>query len=96
MSIAVGDEGGFAPNVPNHEAAIQMILDAISAAGYTAGEQIDRHRPEKLFISGEYGLRILRRTEWKGFSFRKSECQSDLWMRREFFCVITSFKNELK
>jgi len=40
MSVAVGDEGGFAPNVPNHEAAIQMILDAISAAGYTAGEQI--------------------------------------------------------
>jgi enolase len=40
MSIAVGDEGGFAPNVPGHEAAIQMILDAIAAAGYTAGEQI--------------------------------------------------------
>jgi len=40
MSVAVGDEGGCAPNVPNHEAAIQMILDAISAAGYTAGEQI--------------------------------------------------------
>jgi len=40
MSVAVGDEGGFAPNVPGHEAAIQMILDAISAAGYTAGEQI--------------------------------------------------------
>ncbi|MEY4076397.1 MAG: Enolase [Pseudomonadota bacterium] len=40
MSVAVGDEGGFAPNVPSHEAAIQMILDAISAAGYTAGEQI--------------------------------------------------------
>ena len=40
MSVAVGDEGGFAPNVPNHEAAIQMILEAISAAGYVAGEQI--------------------------------------------------------
>jgi enolase len=40
MSIAVGDEGGFAPNVANHEAAIQMILEAISNAGYTAGEQI--------------------------------------------------------
>jgi enolase len=40
MSVAVGDEGGFAPNVPGHEAAIQMILDAISAAGYTlTGEQ---------------------------------------------------------
>jgi len=36
----VGDEGGFAPNVPGHEAAIQMILDAIDKAGFTAGEQI--------------------------------------------------------
>ncbi|HSW16083.1 MAG TPA: phosphopyruvate hydratase [Ramlibacter sp.] len=40
MSIAVGDEGGFAPNVANHEAAIQMILQAIEAAGYRPGEQI--------------------------------------------------------
>jgi len=40
MSTAVGDEGGFAPNVENHEAAIQMILQAIEAAGYTAGSQI--------------------------------------------------------
>jgi enolase len=40
MSIAVGDEGGFAPNVANHEAAIQMILEAIDKAGYRAGEQI--------------------------------------------------------
>jgi len=40
MSTAVGDEGGFAPSVPNHEAAIQLILDAIDKAGYTAGEQI--------------------------------------------------------
>jgi enolase len=36
----VGDEGGFAPNVPNHEAAIQMILEAIDKAGYVPGEQI--------------------------------------------------------
>jgi len=40
MSIAVGDEGGFAPNVENHEAAIQMILQAIEAAGFRPGEQI--------------------------------------------------------
>jgi enolase len=40
MSVAVGDEGGFAPNVSSHEAAIQMILEAIEAAGYTAGEQV--------------------------------------------------------
>jgi len=40
MSVAVGDEGGFAPSVESHEAAIQMILQAIENAGYTAGEQI--------------------------------------------------------
>ena len=40
MSTAVGDEGGFTPSVENHEAAIQLILQAIDKAGYTAGEQI--------------------------------------------------------
>jgi len=40
MSTAVGDEGGFAPSVASHEAAIQMILEAIDKAGYTAGSQI--------------------------------------------------------
>ena len=40
MSTAVGDEGGFAPNVKNHEAAIQLILAAIDKAGYEAGSQI--------------------------------------------------------
>ncbi len=40
MSTAVGDEGGFAPSVANHEAAIQMILSAIDKAGFTAGTDI--------------------------------------------------------
>ena len=40
MSTAVGDEGGFAPSVASHEAAIQLILEAIDKAGYRAGEQI--------------------------------------------------------
>jgi enolase len=40
MSTAVGDEGGFAPSVANHEAAIQLILQAIDKAGYEAGAQI--------------------------------------------------------
>jgi enolase len=40
MSTAVGDEGGFAPSVASHEAAIQMILEAIEKAGYRPGEQI--------------------------------------------------------
>ncbi len=40
MPTSVGDEGGFAPNVANHEAAIQLILEAIDKAGYNAGSQI--------------------------------------------------------
>jgi enolase len=40
LTTAVGDEGGFAPNVKNHEDAIQVILEAIADAGYEAGTQI--------------------------------------------------------
>ncbi|WP_374338203.1 phosphopyruvate hydratase [Leeia sp.] len=40
MSTAVGDEGGFAPNLNSHEEAIELILTAISNAGYTAGEDV--------------------------------------------------------
>ncbi len=40
MSTAVGDEGGFAPSVKNHEEAIQLILAAIDAAGFEAGTQV--------------------------------------------------------
>jgi len=40
MSTAVGDEGGFAPNLPSNEAAIQWLLRAIEGAGYHAGEQV--------------------------------------------------------
>jgi enolase len=62
MSTAVGDEGGFAPTVENHEAAIQLILQAIDHAGYTAGTQIalaldcaasEFHRGGKYELAGE-------------------------------------------
>ncbi len=39
-STAVGDEGGFAPSLKSNEEAIEVILEAITAAGYTPGEQI--------------------------------------------------------
>jgi enolase len=40
LSTAVGDEGGFAPRLPNHEAAIKLIIEAIEAAGYNPGEDV--------------------------------------------------------
>jgi enolase len=39
-STAVGDEGGFAPNLKSNVEAIERILEAITAAGYKAGEQV--------------------------------------------------------
>ena len=39
-STSVGDEGGFAPNLASHEDAIKLILEAIDAAGYTAGDDV--------------------------------------------------------
>ena len=40
MSTTVGDEGGFAPNLPSNEAALQLVLAAIDKAGYQAGADV--------------------------------------------------------
>ena len=39
-STAVGDEGGFAPNLKSNEEALEVVLEAITAAGYTPGKHI--------------------------------------------------------
>ena len=67
MSTAVGDEGGFAPSVENHEAAIQLILQAIEEAGYTAGQDIvlaldcaasEFYKDGQYVLAGEGGLQL--------------------------------------
>jgi len=67
MPTAVGDEGGFAPNVESHEAAIQLILEAIDKAGFVAGEQIalgldcaasEFYKDGKYVLAGEGGLQL--------------------------------------
>ena len=40
LNTAVGDEGGFAPNLPSNESAITVILEAIEKAGYKAGSDV--------------------------------------------------------
>jgi len=67
ISTAVGDEGGFAPSVENHEAALQLILQAIDKAGYVAGEQIalgldcaasEFYKDGKYVLEGEGGIQL--------------------------------------
>jgi len=64
-STNVGDEGGFAPSLKNDEEAIELILEAIQAAGYQAGEQVlialDPAASE-LWEDGKYNLRIQGKT----------------------------------
>ncbi|MGE5396417.1 MAG: phosphopyruvate hydratase [Chitinophagales bacterium] len=40
LATSVGDEGGFAPNLPSNEAALEVIVEAIGAAGYKAGKDV--------------------------------------------------------
>jgi len=60
-STAVGDEGGFAPNLKSNEEPIQVIMQAIEAAGYKPGEQIaialDVAASELINEEGKYVLK---------------------------------------
>ena len=62
LTTSVGDEGGFAPSVENHEAAIKLIIEAIEKAGYEPGTQIalgldcaasEFYRDGKYHLAGE-------------------------------------------
>lgn len=59
LVTSVGDEGGFAPNLPSNEAAIEVILEAIEKAGYVAGKDVylalDTAASE-LYKDGKYTL----------------------------------------
>ena len=67
LNTAVGDEGGFAPNLKSNEEAIDIILNSIEKAGYTPGEEVfialDVAASE-LFDNGKYNLE----SENKAFS----------------------------
>ncbi|MBE6424505.1 MAG: phosphopyruvate hydratase [Planctomycetaceae bacterium] len=60
LSTNVGDEGGFAPNIPSHEQAFELLVDAMRRAGYIPGEQmqiaIDTAANELFLEDGHYRL----------------------------------------
>lgn len=82
MSTNVGDEGGFAPNLPSNEAALQTVIEAIEKAGYRPGEDlsiaIDAAATE--FYNEETGKYVFKKSTgeelsssemvdfWKGWS----------------------------
>ena len=59
LATAVGDEGGFAPRLANHEAAIRLIIEAIEKAGYRPGTDVALGldcASSEFFSDGEYTL----------------------------------------
>lgn len=59
LSTAVGDEGGFAPDLPSNEAALEIIMVAIKNAGYTPGEDVTLAldcAASEFYKSGKYEL----------------------------------------
>ncbi len=67
LNTAVGDEGGFAPNLPSNESALKYILRAIESAGYEAGREIGitmDAAASEFFSNGKYRLE----SENKAFS----------------------------
>jgi enolase len=75
LSTSVGDEGGFAPDLPSNEEAVRVLVEAIGAAGYAPGEQIaialDAASTE-FFSEGTYRL------EGEGRSLTSAEFSSYL------------------
>ncbi|MEJ8765489.1 phosphopyruvate hydratase [Oceanobacillus sp. HCA-5259] len=60
LNTAVGDEGGFAPNLGSNEEALQTIIEAIEAAGYKPGEEVQLAMDvaaSEMFEDGKYNLK---------------------------------------
>ncbi len=82
MSTAVGDEGGFAPDLKDNEDALKVIGEAVSAAGYEFGKQVfvalDPAASE-LWDSREEGLQILQ--EQSRIKFSSNDEMIDYWAK---------------
>ena len=60
LSTAVGDEGGFAPDLPNDEAALEVIMSAIEESGYEAGKDVALAldvAASELYADGSYSFK---------------------------------------
>lgn len=68
LSTNVGDEGGFAPDLRNHEAALDLLVEAIERAGYRPGEQVGLALDPAASEFFEDGFYVLRRSSGQRWS----------------------------
>jgi len=74
LSTAVGDEGGFAPNLDDNEDALKVIAEAVDAAGYSFGEQV--------FVALDPATSEMYDADKGGYVFFKSN-PSKVWSSQE-------------
>jgi enolase len=75
-STAVGDEGGFAPDLASNEEAVEAVLTAVERAGYRPGEDVELAidaAATELFEDGEYVFR------WSGGERRDAKGMIEFW-----------------
>ena len=82
-STAVGDEGGFAPNLKSNDEALEVVLEAITQAGYTPGDQIGIALDPASSEFYQDGMYVFKKSD-KGK--RTSEQMVDYWAnwRRQY------------
>jgi enolase len=87
-STAVGDEGGFAPNLKSNDEALELVLEAISQAGYKPGEQVGialDPASSEFYIDGKYVFKKSDKSQ------RTSEQMVEFWANwvRQFPAIIS-------
>ena len=81
-STAVGDEGGFAPNLKSNDEALEVVLEAITQAGYKPGEQIGialDPAASEFFIDGMY---VFKKSDKRKLSSDQMVAYWDNWRRQ--------------
>lgn len=81
LNTSVGDEGGYTPSLPSNASAIEVILEAITAAGYKPGEDIAiaiDSAASEIYINGKYELK----TEGKSLTSEEMIAFYENWINR--------------
>jgi enolase len=82
LSTAVGDEGGYAPNLASNEEAVEVILDAIGRAGYKAGKDILLALDPAASSFYEKGRYVFRKSTGKSYTSAEMVAFYEDWVKK--------------
>mgnify|MGYP001602338753 CR=1 FL=1 len=86
LSVSVGDEGGFAPNLKSNEEALVLIIEAIKKAGYVAGKTVYLAldvASSELYTGGKYSFEGKKITQTGAFYFKSYPEGADIFLNEK-------------